>query len=237
MSEFIQRPLLRFQTLSIEPIMKMSRPGHRWIYQDGTIVRGSAGLTPSSFYSLREIDTERPSVPVVDIPDSDSEIVDWPVGTEMDIEEDPSEPTTEMDTTQWIENVLRDETTEEPSLGPTSGIPVSPTDFYEGSTSGLPVFSPIAETAGKFHDKDDGMLEATLANRRGERAQSTSNDESLERFLRFRPPEFHGKVEQEAKAELFLQQLSDIYDTLQYEGARRVTFTAFRLREQRKTGG
>ncbi|KAI5649361.1 hypothetical protein M9H77_35366 [Catharanthus roseus] len=292
---------------------------HRWIYQDETIVRGSAGLTPSSSYSIREIDPERLLVLVVDIPDSDSET------------EDPSEPTSEMDTTEWIENVLRNETTEEPSLGPTSGILVSPTGFYEGSTFGLPVFSPIAETVGShfpasylsleqriqaaenqiaalqaelartnrhfhlfrqarqfetaranrlvaevaqirgtpkvhqrvgrqmrprprprlvgetlvdvslyrvrtligphsldheteampksssygqtnianheiignFMTKLTELLEATLANQRGERAQSTSNDEALERFLRFRTLEFHGEVEQEAKAELF----------------------------------
>ncbi|KAI5675885.1 hypothetical protein M9H77_06835 [Catharanthus roseus] len=229
---------------------KTLRPGHIWIYKDGTIVRGSASSTSSSSYSLWENNPERSLVPVVDIPDSDFETVDGPVGTEMDIEEDPSEPTTEMDTTEWIENVLRDETTEEPSSGPTSGIPVSPTSFYEGSTSGLPVSSPIAETTGKmlgphspdheaeampesssheqtntasheiignFMTKMTELLEATLANRRGERAQSTSNNEALERFLRFRPPEFHGEVEQEAEGELFLEQLNDIYDTLQYE--------------------
>ncbi|KAI5669495.1 hypothetical protein M9H77_19348 [Catharanthus roseus] len=64
----------------------------------------------------------------------------------------------------------------------------------------------------------------------GERAQNISNDEALERFLRFWAPESHGEVEQENKVELFLEQLNDIYDTLQYEGARRLTFTAFRLR-------
>ncbi|KAI5661821.1 hypothetical protein M9H77_21144 [Catharanthus roseus] len=36
-------------------------------------------------------------------------------------------------------------------------------------------------------------------------------------------------VEQEIKAKLFLEQLSDIYDTLKYEDALRVTFAAFRL--------
>ncbi|KAI5653375.1 hypothetical protein M9H77_30562 [Catharanthus roseus] len=86
------------------------------------------------------------------------------------------------------------------------------------------------EIMGNFMTKMTELLEATLANRRGERAQSTSNDEALERFLPFRPSDFHGEVEQEAKAELFLEQLNNIYDTLQYEGARRVTFITFRLR-------
>ncbi|KAI5677555.1 hypothetical protein M9H77_08505 [Catharanthus roseus] len=86
------------------------------------------------------------------------------------------------------------------------------------------------EIIGNFMPKMTELLEATLANRRGERAQNTSNDEALERFLRFWPPEFHGRMEQKAKAELFLEQLHDIYDTLQYESARRVTFTAFHLR-------
>ncbi|KAI5677206.1 hypothetical protein M9H77_08156 [Catharanthus roseus] len=86
------------------------------------------------------------------------------------------------------------------------------------------------EIIGNFMTKMTELLEATLANRRGERAQNTSNDKALERFLRFWPSEFHGEVEQEAKAELFLEQLNDIDDTLQYEGSRRVIFTAFRLR-------
>ncbi|KAI5677067.1 hypothetical protein M9H77_08017 [Catharanthus roseus] len=51
------------------------------------------------------------------------------------------------------------------------------------------------EIIGNFMTKMMELLEATLANRRGERAQNTNNDEALERFLRFRPPEFHGEVE------------------------------------------
>ncbi|KAI5682309.1 hypothetical protein M9H77_03537 [Catharanthus roseus] len=58
---------------------------------------------------------------------------------------------------------------------------------------------------GNFMKKMTELLEATLTNRRGEQAQNTSNDEALERFLRFWPPEFHGDVEQEANAELFLE--------------------------------
>ncbi|KAI5658005.1 hypothetical protein M9H77_26798 [Catharanthus roseus] len=55
-------------------------------------------------------------------------------------------------------------------------------------------------------------------------------EEALKRFLKFRPPEFYGEVEQETKAELFLEQVSDIYDTFKHEDALRVTFAAFRLR-------
>ncbi|KAI5676751.1 hypothetical protein M9H77_07701 [Catharanthus roseus] len=51
---------------------------------------------------------------------------------------------------------------------------------------------------------------------------------------KFRPPEFYGDIEQEIKAELFLEQLNDIYDTLKYEDALRVTFAAFRLRGMAK---
>ncbi|KAI5648718.1 hypothetical protein M9H77_34723 [Catharanthus roseus] len=39
----------------------------------------------------------------------------------------------------------------------------------------------------------------------------------------FRPPEFFGEIEQEIKAELFLEQLNDIYDILKYDDAKRVT--------------
>ncbi|KAI5682828.1 hypothetical protein M9H77_04056 [Catharanthus roseus] len=54
-------------------------------------------------------------------------------------------------------------------------------------------------------------------------------DEAQKCFLKFRPLEFYGEAEQEIKAKLFLEQLSDIYDTLKYEDALRVTFAAFRL--------
>ncbi|KAI5666849.1 hypothetical protein M9H77_16702 [Catharanthus roseus] len=62
------------------------------------------------------------------------------------------------------------------------------------------------------------LLEASMATRRNERVP------------KFLPPEFYGKVEQEIKVELFLEQLNDIYNTLKYEDALRVTFAAFGLR-------
>ncbi|KAI5657773.1 hypothetical protein M9H77_26566 [Catharanthus roseus] len=64
-----------------------------------------------------------------------------------------------------------------------------------------------------------------MATRRNERVPVTGADEALERFLKFRPPEFYGDVEQEIKAELFLEQLNDIYDTLKYEDALRGKLT------------
>ncbi|KAI5663987.1 hypothetical protein M9H77_23310 [Catharanthus roseus] len=69
-----------------------------------------------------------------------------------------------------------------------------------------------------------------MTTRRNKRIRATGVDEVLERFLKFRPTEFYGEVEQEIKAKLFLKQLSDIYDTLKYEDALRVTFATFRLR-------
>ncbi|KAI5648663.1 hypothetical protein M9H77_34668 [Catharanthus roseus] len=69
---------------------------------------------------------------------------------------------------------------------------------------------------------------------RNERVPAIGTDEALERFLKFRPPEFYVEAEQEIKAELFLEQLNDIYDTLRYEDALRVTFAAFRLRRMAK---
>lgn len=37
-------------------------------------------------------------------------------------------------------------------------------------------------------------------------------------------------VEQEGKAELYLEKLNNIYDTLEYDDSLRVTFASFRLR-------
>ncbi|KAI5658240.1 hypothetical protein M9H77_27033 [Catharanthus roseus] len=51
------------------------------------------------------------------------------------------------------------------------------------------------------------LLGASTATRRYERVPAPG----------FQPLEFYGEAEQEIKAELFLEQLSDIYDTLKYE--------------------
>ncbi|KAI5658492.1 hypothetical protein M9H77_27285 [Catharanthus roseus] len=48
--------------------------------------------------------------------------------------------------------------------------------------------------------------------------------------IREATPQFYEEVEQEFKVKLSLEQLNDIYDTLKYEDALRVTFAAFRLR-------
>ncbi|KAI5678258.1 hypothetical protein M9H77_09208 [Catharanthus roseus] len=85
-----------------------------------------------------------------------------------------------------------------------------------------------------FMIKMTELLETSMATRRNERVPATGADEALERFLKFRPSEFYGDVEQEIKDELFLEQLNDIYDTLKYEDALRVTFAAFRLRGMAK---
>ncbi|KAI5667693.1 hypothetical protein M9H77_17546 [Catharanthus roseus] len=42
------------------------------------------------------------------------------------------------------------------------------------------------------------------------------------------------RLDKKAKAELFLEQLNDIYDTLHYDDAKKVTFATFRLRRARK---
>ncbi|KAI5682990.1 hypothetical protein M9H77_04218 [Catharanthus roseus] len=73
------------------------------------------------------------------------------------------------------------------------------------------------------------LVETSMATRRNERVPAIGTDEAQKQFLKFRPQEFYGEVEQDTKAELFLEQLNDIYDTLRYKDALRVTFAAFRL--------
>ncbi|KAI5672961.1 hypothetical protein M9H77_13325 [Catharanthus roseus] len=65
-----------------------------------------------------------------------------------------------------------------------------------------------------FMVKMTELLETSMATRRNEQVPTTGADEALERFLKFRSPEFYREVEQEIKAELFLEQLNGIYDTL-----------------------
>lgn len=71
------------------------------------------------------------------------------------------------------------------------------------------------------------LLETTLAPPKKEWTLAAGTNEALERFLRFRPPKFYGEAEQEIKAELFFEHLTDIYDTLGYDDVRKVTFAAF----------
>ncbi|KAI5682359.1 hypothetical protein M9H77_03587 [Catharanthus roseus] len=72
-----------------------------------------------------------------------------------------------------------------------------------------------------FMIKMTKLLEASMATKRDERVPATGVDEALEGFLKFRPPEFYGEVEQEIKVELILEQLNDIYDTFKYEDTMR----------------
>ncbi|KAI5663829.1 hypothetical protein M9H77_23152 [Catharanthus roseus] len=74
------------------------------------------------------------------------------------------------------------------------------------------------KTIENFMIKMKELLETSMDIRRNERVPATEADEALERFLKFRPPEFYGEVEQEIKPELFLEQLNDIYDTLKVRG-------------------
>ncbi|KAI5648479.1 hypothetical protein M9H77_34484 [Catharanthus roseus] len=68
-------------------------------------------------------------------------------------------------------------------IGPHS--PDHETEAMPESSSHRQTNTASHEIIGNFMTKMTELLEATLANRRGERAQSTSNDEALERFLRF----------------------------------------------------
>ncbi|KAI5668331.1 hypothetical protein M9H77_18184 [Catharanthus roseus] len=77
----------------------MAHPSHRWIYQEGTLVGGPSRTTSLSSYSRREIVPERESISVIDL--SNSESVERPVasgiGLGASIEEDPSEPKSDVE--------------------------------------------------------------------------------------------------------------------------------------------
>ncbi|KAI5654108.1 hypothetical protein M9H77_31295 [Catharanthus roseus] len=127
------------------------------------------------------------------------------------IEEDPSEPTSDSEMTPEPEQGT-------PAVTGSMGTSVANTMPAAASPTPIP---PVASVSS--------FLASLL--RGGVREYDIC---ALERFLKFRPPEFYGDVEQEIKAELFLEQLNDIYDTLKYEDALRVTFAAFRLRGMAK---
>jgi hypothetical protein len=62
-----------------------------------------------------------------------------------------------------------------------------------------------------------------------ERRGPRSDDETLERFLKFEPPIFVGEEEHDEKAEAWLESLEDIFKTLQYVEERMIKFTTFSL--------
>lgn len=74
------------------------------------------------------------------------------------------------------------------------------------------------------------ILEISMEPRRTGRVPATGANEALERYFKFRRPEFYREVEQEIKAELFPKQLNDIYDALKCNDAIKVLFAAFKLR-------
>ncbi|KAI5673073.1 hypothetical protein M9H77_13437 [Catharanthus roseus] len=79
----------------------------RWICQEGTLVSGSSGTSPSSSYFLREIVPERDPILLIDL--SDSEMVEGPVAQGMElgvsIEEDPSEAESDAEMLPELEGV------------------------------------------------------------------------------------------------------------------------------------
>jgi hypothetical protein len=69
------------------------------------------------------------------------------------------------------------------------------------------------------------ILQSLIENR-GPREE----DEALEKFLKFQPLTFFGEVEQDQKAELWLESIEDILKTLLYSKERMVKLVALRLR-------
>ncbi|KAI5675960.1 hypothetical protein M9H77_06910 [Catharanthus roseus] len=219
---------------------EMAHHTRKSIYQEGVLVSGSSGTTPSSSYSLREIVPEREPIPIIDLSDSETE---YPSEAESDVgmlpEQEGAAPAPVdakgMDTL---------------AVGG-SPVPLSPVSMKllmfrnmsdsrpsnyadeavsENSQSRQP--EPTGENTPcpkramhtvmeNFMIRMTELLETSMATRRNERVPAIGTDEALKRFLKFRPPEFYGEAEQETKAELFLEQLNDIYDTLRYEDALR----------------
>ncbi|KAI5666957.1 hypothetical protein M9H77_16810 [Catharanthus roseus] len=89
---------------SSRPNGKMAHPSHRWTYKDGTLVdEPSRTTSSSSSYSLREIVPEREPI-------SDDKLVEGPemapgIGLGTSIEEDPSEPKSNLQMTPEPERV------------------------------------------------------------------------------------------------------------------------------------
>ncbi|KAI5659749.1 hypothetical protein M9H77_28542 [Catharanthus roseus] len=230
----------------------MAHPSHRWTYREGTLVDGPSRTTSSllSSYSLKEIVPKREPIPVIDL--SDDESVEEPetapvtsgIGLGTSIEEDLIEPTSDSKMMPELEGVApADAEVLELLVFRNMSGSQSPNHADEAvsESSQNRQSEPIREATPRpeqathkvienFMTKMTELLETLMATRRNERVPATGAHEALERFLKFRPPEFYGEVEQEIKAELFLEQLNDIYDTFKYEDALRLTFAAFGLR-------
>ncbi|KAI5655025.1 hypothetical protein M9H77_32212 [Catharanthus roseus] len=163
----------------------MAHPSHRWTYREGTLLDEPNRTTSSSSssYSLKEIIPEREPIPVIDF--SDDESVEGPemapvvapgIGPGTSIEEDPSSQSPNR----------TDEVMSENSQNRQSEPTREATPRPEQATH---------KVIENFMIKMTELLETSMATRRNERVPVTGADEALERFLKFRPPEFYGDVE------------------------------------------
>ncbi|KAI5648136.1 hypothetical protein M9H77_34141 [Catharanthus roseus] len=198
----------------------MAHHPRRWIYQEGALMSGSSGTSPSSSYSFREIVPERDPILIIDLSnkedpseaDSDAMMLPEPEGVAtVDVEG--------MDTLAAGGSLLfKNMSDSRPSNYEDEAV-------SKNSQSRQP--EPIRENTprpeqamhtvmGNFMIRMTELLETSMTTRRNERVWATGADEALEQFLKFRPPEFYGEAEQETKAKLFLEQLNDIYDTIKW---------------------
>ncbi|KAI5653130.1 hypothetical protein M9H77_30317 [Catharanthus roseus] len=184
-----------------------------------------AQLSYGTIFEFREVVLERVPVPVVDLCDGES--TEGPVAQEaefeIEIEEDPSEPETDLGRIAEPEG--------------DAPIELGGTDTYIAS---LP--SSLAQLKTLLI----GLVQSWRLGRDVLVVSTTRQKSTLDglpgclyilvvRIVMFDVltsawGEFYGEVEQKIKVELFLEQLNDIYDTLKYGDSIRVMLAAFRLR-------
>ncbi|KAI5668452.1 hypothetical protein M9H77_18305 [Catharanthus roseus] len=95
----------------------VASPPHEGLFQTICLAEGHVLVPPACILAICFCNSSAKSY------------ADGPAGTEIDIEDDPSEPTTgsSMDTAEWLKDILTTKTSKEPSIEPTSFIPASPT--------------------------------------------------------------------------------------------------------------
>ena len=116
-----------------------------------------------------------------------------------------------------------------------SGKKVDEQESNQGAYNNHDLESTLARLANYFERQEERQ---NGNGRNGGKVTLTEvpDDIALERFQKFKPPRFSGKMDEET-AERWIESMEDIYETLNYSELRKMSFGRFQLEGPAKLGG
>jgi hypothetical protein len=98
-------------------------------------------------------------------------------------------------------------------------------DATQGNTDPL-VEDPIAQALNRIAEVIQHMIENTRCE---EHRSVAEEDQALERFLKFHPPQHFGKPDSKHEAKTWIDQMENIFVVFNYRDLRKVQLAIFRL--------